>query len=254
VILADHLSGLPKELRDAIEDTYSSVIDHFLREEWDDAQGDAGRFSEAVLRYLEWKTSGKYTPIDGKSKPGRAKVINAAKNDVALPPTLRAQLPLAIELVMDFRNNRNAAHLGSIKPNKMDASCVVQNATWIVGEVVRLESSAESVEVQALLDQLAERHVPLIQHVGGVPVILKADMPAADRALVLLYQHGEALSLATLRTWAEYSHVTRWKEDVIRPLHRAKLVHLSPDGTVNLLRPGELRAQRLLLEAGAVAA
>lgn len=253
-MIQSHLAGLPLDLSAALEETYQDIIDHFMREEWDDAQVDAGRFSEAVLRYLEWKSSGTFTPIDGKRKPNRSKVIAAARNAVVLAPTLRAQVPQAVELMMDFRNNRNTAHLGSIRPNKMDAACVTQNATWVVGEIIRLESDRSVQEIQAFLDQLAERHIPLVQRVGETLVVLNAALSAAEKALVLLYQNGAAVPLNTLRQWAEYSNTTQWRKLVIDRLHKDKLIHLDASGLVHLLRPGELRAQQILLASRSGAA
>src|SRR3954471_20385375 len=108
--LTPHLASLPHDLAEALNSTYRDVMGHFLREEWDDAQVDAGRFCEAALRYLEFKMVGTFTPIDGKSKPDRKTTVNKAKQDTALAPSLRAQMTQSIELTMDFRNNRNSAH------------------------------------------------------------------------------------------------------------------------------------------------
>jgi hypothetical protein len=91
VILADHLSCLPTELAHAVETQYRNLLDHYLKEEWDDAQVDAGRFSEAVLRVIQWHMTGSYTPIDGRSSPSRKQVLTQAAQNTNLPPTLRLQ-------------------------------------------------------------------------------------------------------------------------------------------------------------------
>jgi hypothetical protein len=249
VTLAEHLATLPQDLAEAISDTYRSVMNHFLTGEWDDAQVDAGRFCEAALRYLEWKMAASFTPIDGKSKPNRKVTVNKAANDTGLPPTLRAQLPQSIELVMDFRNNRNSAHLGNIDANKMDATCVVQNVTWMVGEIVRLETNQPISNVQVLLDQLAERHVPLVQTVNGRPIVIRPGMDAADKAVVLLYQRAESVPIQTLREWTGYRNATRWRDTILRGLRRKAFVHVE-NGNVTLLYPGEAHAQKLILAAG----
>jgi hypothetical protein len=244
-----HLQSLPADLADAIGDTYRNVMDHFLKGEWDDAQVDAGRFCEAALRYLEWKMTGKFTAIDGTSKPNRKNTVNKAQQDASLPPSLRAQMPQSIELTMDFRNNRNSAHLGNIDANKMDATCAVQTVTWMVGEIVRLETQKPPAEVQRLLDQLAERHIPLVQTVNGRPIILDPHMEAGDKALVLLYQQAKPVPIHTLRQWADYGNSSRWKNTVIKGLEKKRHVHVD-NGDITLLIPGEARAQKLILDAG----
>jgi hypothetical protein len=49
VSLRDHLTALPAELADALEQQYRNIMEHFLLQEWGDAQVDAGRFAEGVL-------------------------------------------------------------------------------------------------------------------------------------------------------------------------------------------------------------
>lgn len=249
VDLRSHLGSLPPDLAEALEDTYRSTMDHYLQGEWGDAQVDAGRFCEAALRHLEWRMSNSYTPIDGKSRPNRKVTVGKATKDVTLPPSLRAQVPTSIELMMDFRNNRNSAHLGNIDANRMDASCVVQNATWVLGEIMRLETQQSPTTVQRLIDQLAERHIPLVQKVNGRPIVLNAKLAAGDKALVLLYQWSEPVDIQTLREWAGYGNASRWRNQVIPKLQKQSLVHVEAN-LVTLLIPGEAHAQQIVLEAG----
>lgn len=248
--LSSHFGLLPQDLGEALASTYRDVMDHFLKMEWDDAQVDAGRLCEAMLRYLEWKMSGAYTPIDGKSKPKRKPVVGRAANDTNLAPSLRAQMPQAIELILDFRNNRNSAHLGNIDANKLDASTVVANATWLVAEVVRLETKKPPAEVQALIDRLTERHVPLIQTVQGEPILLTPGLGANERALVVLYQQAKPVQMQQLREWVGYSNSSRWRTSVISNLRRKAFVHVDKEDNVTPLVPGEAEAQRIVLAAG----
>jgi hypothetical protein len=247
--LTPHLTTVPNDLAAALNSTYREVMGHFLREEWDDAQVDAGRFCEAALRYLEFKMTRSFTPIDGKSKPDRKATVNKAKQDTALAPSLRAQMTQSIELTMDFRNNRNSAHLGNIDANKMDAATAVQNVTWMVGEIVRLETQKPPTEVQRLLDQLAERHVPLVQTVNDRPIVLQPKMDAGNKVLVILYQRAKPVPVRKLQAWVGYVNGTRWRDTVLRGLQKKALIHVEND-EVTLLYPGEAAAQKLVLEAG----
>lgn len=245
--LAEHLTSLPKELADAVEQQYRNLMEHFLLGEWDDAQVDAGRFAEGVLRVLQWHMKGRHTPMDGKSKPNRKAVVNEAKEDSTLDPSLRLQIPVATELVMDFRNNRNAAHLGGVDANKLDATCVVQLASWVMAELVRLETQMPAADVQMILDRMAERHVPVIKMVGDRPIVLSASFSAAERTLVLLYNHNGPVPVSVLRVWAEYANATRWVRDVLRGLAKSRMIHVE-DGEVHLLTPGSMEAERLIAE------
>jgi hypothetical protein len=246
VTLGEHLASLPSELADALEQQYRNVIEHFILSEWDDAQVDAGRFGEGVLRVLQWHMKKRYTPMDGKSKPNRKAVVNDAAQDTNLTASLRQQIPQAVELIMDFRNNRNAAHLGGVDANKLDASCVVQLASWIMAELVRLETNKDAASVQLILDRMAERQVPVIEMVGDRPVVLNAALSAGEKALVLLYNHNGPVHFRVLRDWAEYGNATRWTTEVVPKLKRQRYVHQDQDGMLHLLTPGTIEAEKLV--------
>jgi len=247
VKLDKHLASLPSELSEALERTFSAAIDHFLKQEWDDAQVDGGRFAEAVLRYLQWRQKGSFTPIDGRSKPHRKSTINKVTQDSELPDSLRTQVAQSVELIMDFRNNRNSAHLGDIDANRLDAITVIQLVQWIMGEIVRLETQATPAEVQLLIDDLAQPYVPLVQYVEDTPTVLDPEMEAADKALVLLYEAGGSSTVARLREWAEYANSSRWRKSVLAGLAKEKMIQVRSDN-VHLLHPGHARAQKLLVQ------
>lgn len=247
--LDDHLASIPPELASALERTFLATVDHFLKQEWDDSQVDGGRFAEAVLRYLQWRFKGSFTPIDGRSKPNRKAVVNKVAQDSSLPDSLRTQIVQAVELVMDFRNNRNSAHLGDLDANRLDAITVVQLNQWILAEIVRLETQASSSEVQALIDDLSQPYVPLIQYVDDRPIVLDPHLGAADKALILLYQSGGRSTVSVLREWAEYANASRWRTQVLAGLAKAKLVQIEGEN-VHLLHPGQAQAQKLLVDHG----
>jgi hypothetical protein len=245
VSAAEDLTSLPTELAVAIEKQYQNVMEHFLLSEWDDAQVDAGRFAEGALRALQWHMKGRYTPMDGKSKPNRKVVVGDAVQDTSLEPSLRLQVPQALELILDFRNNRNVAHLGGVDANKLDATCVVQLTSWVMAELIRLDTDLDAQDVQAIIDRLAERHIPVIEMVGDRPVIIDGQLPAGDRALVLLYNHNGPVSIGQLRDWTEYRNTSRWAKEVLPGLSRQRLIHVE-DGYVHLLTPGSIEAERLV--------
>ena len=66
--------------------------------------------------------------------------------------------------------------------------------TWTLAEIIRLETQQPADQVQELIDTLAQPYVPLIEKVDGEPVVLDPDMPAADKALVLMYDHRKPLT------------------------------------------------------------
>ena len=247
--LRTHLAGLPAELADAVEAEYLHLVEHMTKSEWDDAQVDAGRFCEAVLRVIEWHTADAYTPIDGKNRPDRKKVVNAVAKNTTLPSSLRLQIPQCVELMMDFRNTRNAAHLGNVDASRTDATCVAQLATWVTCELVRLETQRPPSEVQTLIDQLSARHVPLVQIVNGRPVLLNPSLSAEERAVVILQQQARPVQVDELRRFTEYGNTTRWRRTIIPGLVKKRWAFVDDDDNAHLLEPGAAVADKLILAA-----
>lgn len=240
-----YLPNIPPELSKALEDEYTKLSFHFAKTEWDESQMDAGRFGEAVLRILEWYSQKTYTPLDGRSKPDRKKVVNlVAKNNI-LDPSLRLQIPQMVELIMDFRNNRNAAHLGGVDPNRLDAVTVIQLASWITAELIRIEASLSVREVQSIMDQMADRQVPIIHEISGRPIVLDTELKAESRAVLLLHKVNQPVHLDVLRDWTEYKNTTIWRKNIIKKMARKKLIYVDKEKNVHLLPPGEKLASSL---------
>ncbi len=242
--LEGYLTKLPEELRNVLESEFSSLAEHISLGEWDDAEVDAGRYSEAVLRVLEWQMDGAYTPIDGQQKPNRKKVVNKASNDTALAPSMRFQIPALTELLMDFRNNRNAAHLGNIDPGSIDGSTVHQMASWILAELVRIYGKATQQETQAILDELAMRPIPLVYEVADTKLVLSNSFSTKDKVLLLLSSEGGVADDMTLAKWCEYKNSTRFRSSILKKLAIEKMVYIE-GRRVHLLPPGSIRASEI---------
>lgn len=222
--LHKHLTSLPTQLAEALEREFSKLRDRYRRQDWEPGQLSGGKFSEAILRYVEWRDSGTYTPL-GKHVP-RKPIINRAVNNSALPESLRLQIPAIAELIADVRNRRDVGHLrGSVSVNGMDANLVMACASWLLAEIVRLESGGSPAEAQQVVDSLVERRVPIIEEIDGEPVVLNTKLPAKERTLVLLYKkYPDRIPAKTLQGWVDYLNITRFKKLLESEAKEARVV------------------------------
>ncbi len=118
-----------------------------------------------------------------------------------------------------------------------------------MGELVRLETEKDATDVQAVLDGLSERQIPVIEMVESTPVILSTSLSAAEQALVLLYHSEGAVDSLTLRKWVGYGNTTRWRDKVIRQLRSERKIHVDEGDRVHLLMPGRVKAEKIILAA-----
>ena len=231
--LTQHLNSLPDELVAALQTEFQKLHQQYFLAKWEPAQLDGGRFAEAVLRIVQHKDTGIYTPI-GAQLNRKSIVGNVAKN-MALPESLRLQIPALAELVMDFRNNRNSGHLGAIDVNEMDSTFVLNAVNWIVAELIRLETQMSPTDAQAEIKKIIERKVPIIEEIDGRLKCLDSKLNAKTKATIFCYQkYPEVVSLDDLVDWTEYTN---------KGVLRNQLMALNKEGIIDF-RNNEARLTR----------
>lgn len=198
---------------------------------------EGGRFSEAVLRIMQWDATGNFTPL-GDSKFKADQVIRQLEPASSASDSVRFHIPRSLRVIYDIRNKRDTGHLGDgIDPNVQDGTLVVAVMDWVMAELVRLHHSVDPAAAQALIEELVTREVPMIQVFNDKPRIL-ADLRAGDHVLVLLYWAGtEGTTLATLSSWVPPGMRANLRR-TLRQLHDKHLVHFEDDHA-RLTRPGE---------------
>src|SRR3989344_3242981 len=155
----------------------------------------------------------------------------------ALPKSLRLQIPILAELVMDFRNDRNVGHLGTIDVNEMDSAFVLNASNWIVAELIRLETQMSPADAQAEIKKIIERKVPIVEEIGGRLKCLNPKLDAKTKAVVFCYQkYPEAISLDNLVNWTEYTNKGVLRKQ-LEGLNKASIIDFRND-SAQLTRKG----------------
>jgi hypothetical protein len=108
-------------------------------DDWGPGQLMGGRFAEAMLRVYQHLLGQPWTPF-GTDIPAAQKtaITNAVTNSPAIDDQVRQKTVPLTRLLLDFRNNRDVAHLGGFDANSMDALFVMNSATWVLCELVRV--------------------------------------------------------------------------------------------------------------------
>lgn len=196
-------SGVPADLVTELTAAFAEAKRRYYLGDFRPQSVEGGRFSEAVLRVLQWMTLGTFTPLNDPQFKADPIITGLGQHPAgSFPESVRLHLPRAVRVIYDIRNKRNTAHLSDgIDPNTQDAAIVVATMDWILAELVRLHHNVSATEAQAIIEALVAREVPMIQVFNGLPRVL-ASLPHADLVLVLLYWHGDRpLDRAVLRSW-----------------------------------------------------
>jgi hypothetical protein len=183
---------------------------------------EGGRFCEAAFRLLQHRTSGRFEPVGRPLDVDRVARVLATLPVGAHPDSVRLHIPRALRVVYDVRNARDNAHLGDgIDPNLQDATLVVGLLDWVLAEFVRLHHRVSPDEARRIVDDLVTRRAPVVEDFDGFLKVLRPDLPASARCMVLLYQRGA--------TGAAFTELSAWAKPSMRANLRRTLDGLVDD-------------------------
>ena len=139
--------------------------------------------------------------------------------------SLRVLIPRLLPFLYEIRNNRGVGHVGGdVSPNYRDATAVFSCSNWILAELIRVFHGVSLDEAQTAIDALVERKHPIVWEIERTKRVLDPQMQRADQVLVLLYSSNGWVEEGDLRSWAEYKNTTNFRDLVLWPLHKDRLL------------------------------
>ncbi len=194
-------AGMPADVAGRLLAEYAEAKRRLYLGDHQPTAVEGGRFAEAALRVIEHALFGKHTPFTKNLAQFNAQRLAQFESATSPFDSLRIHVPRALYSVYAVRNKRDAAHLNDgISANLQDSTYVVGVLDWIVAEFVRIYHQVTPGEAQAIIDDLIEREVPIVEEIDGQSVLNRPSMRAADVVLVFLYREGKdkGLSVAEL--------------------------------------------------------
>jgi len=216
----------------------------------------AGKLCEVVLRLLQHVISGASTPFGTKI----ANFADECRKLITSPvgsaiESLRTVMPRAIVFMHTMRSKRGIGHVGGdVEANQIDSAALARSADWIICELVRIYHGLSLEEAQDLVDNLAARELPDIWEVRGKKRVLRQGLAAAQQVLLLLYSDPSSFVLAEdLCDWVEYSQPSMFKRNILRPLHKKRMIEFDEESEVVYLSPvGVQDVEQSILKARAI--
>jgi len=249
------LAGVPATFRARLITAYTGLKAAASEGRSDLAGVRAGKFAEVSLRLLQQVVTGSFTPFGTQIQNFAdecRKLITA--NVPTVVESLRVILPRALVFIYTVRNKRGIGHVGGdVDANTIDVAVITRVADWVMCELIRVYHSLSLEEAQDIVDALASRHVPDVWEVGGKKRVLREGLTGKQQTLLLLYSDPSSVLLAEdLCTWIEYSRLSDFRRDVLRPLHRARWIEFDAElDTVQLSPLGVREVEEKLLDTSA---
>jgi hypothetical protein len=119
----------------------------------------------------------------------------------------------------------------------------------VICEFIRIFHNLSLEEAQALVDALAQRTIPDVWEVAGKKRVLRTGLSYKESTLLLLYSSPDSgVLLEDLMAWVEHSNPTIYRRDVLRQLHRERLIEHDADADVVYISPiGVKKVEREIL-------
>ena len=240
------LSAIPKGLREPLLNEYRSITRNYAEHRWSPSELSGGPFCEIVYSILDGFAKSAYSKKPSKPRDFVGACRKLGSN-TGVPRSFQILIPRALPAMYEVRNNRGVGHVGGdVDPNHMDATLVVSMANWTMAELVRVFHNFSIDDAQALVDNLAERRIPLVWHGSNVKRVLNPAMALKDQILLLISSGAGKVSINDLLDWCEYKNRVYFRR-IVRELHYKRLVELSKDASfVELLPPGFVYVSNLL--------
>jgi len=181
------LKTIPDILEDKLFVEYGEIKRRIQLNDCGSSQLNSGRLAEVVLRIFQHLLGLTVTPFGEDIKPAdKTAIINKVTNDAGIDDHIRQKVTVLVKLLLDFRNNRDIAHLGGFSANKIDASFVLSCANWVVAELVRVYGNYSMEDAQKIIEDIAIPNYPVVFGIEGEDFIARSDLKVKQEVLVLL--------------------------------------------------------------------
>ena len=189
------ISGIPISLSEKLIEEYLDLKKRFSMNDWGPGQLKGGRFAEVLICIFQ-HLLGEFVFPFGTDIPAndKTRILNTIQQHPTIDLHIRQKVVALTRLLLDFRNNRDVAHLGGFDANSMDTLFVMTAATWTLCELIRVLGGHQMAEAQKIVDGLSVKEYPVIMEFDGELFLTRHDLTAEEEVLVLLTKNSTATS------------------------------------------------------------
>lgn len=231
--------SLPRKLRDELWETFNAILRNYREGKWEPSELNGGKLCEVVYSILKGHVDGRMpnraskprNMVDSCHKLEQADSMNFCRS-------VRIQIPRMLVSLYEIRNNRGVGHIGGdVDPNHMDANAVLYMSKWIMAELVRVFHNVNTEDATKAVDAIVERIIPVLWKVGDKHRILKTTLSMKEKTLVILFMVNDWIQESDLVDWVEHTNASTYRRDVLRKLHKKKLVEYDKENKKAKISP-----------------
>lgn len=232
------IAGIPPEISAKLIEEYLEIKKRFAMNDWGPSQLMGGRFAEAALRAYQHLLADVVTPFGMDiAAADKTRIMNRVQSAGTIDDHIRQKTVPLVRLLLDFRNNRDVAHLGGFNANSMDSLFVMTGATWILCEFIRVYGGYTMPQAQEIVDGLSVKEYPVIVERNGELFIARHDLEAKQEVLVWLMRSASAPS-SVLESKVSDSNKSRVRNK-LKEMVADKLIGIAANGDYFIMPRGQ---------------
>jgi hypothetical protein len=222
-----------------------SMERRYALRDWEPATLDGGQFTEAASRILYHQDSTNLNKTKGVASC--LNYIEDSKLSHAYPDAKSARhTAKVLRAIYKFRSDRGAIHIApGYTANQMDAKLLLDNARWVLAEILRVFWTTDQGAVAKAIRELIQFEIPVVGQYGDRLLVQRTDCTIEEEILILLHHAGEdGLSRTQIGEYVgrDPSSVTRALQRLISPRLRqiiklgSSTYHLTDIGSRRVLQ------------------
>ena len=237
------INGISAQVSTKLIEEYLEIKKRFAMNDWGPGQLKGGRFAEAVLRAYQHLLGDAVTPFGTDIVAAeKTSIMNRVQTAGTIDEHVRQKTVPLVRLLLDFRNNRDVAHLGGFDANGMDTMFVMTCATWVLCEFIRVYGGYAMSDAQEIVDGLSVKEYPVIIERNGELFIARHDLGTKEEVLIWLMRNAGAPS-SVLKTKVRDSNKSRVRTK-LKEMVAGKLIDLAADGDYFIMPRGQAQVTK----------
>lgn len=209
------LTNIPQFIQDKLLDEYIDIKKKYFLGDWSSGQLKSGRFGEVIIRIFQILLNEPHTPFGNNiSSSEKTRIINNVVSSKNIDMHIRQKVTSLTRLLLDFRNNRDSAHLGGFNANHMDAYFTMSAANWIIAELIRVYSGLSMDKVEEIISEITIKDFPLIINIEGDQFISSPNFTSKQETLILLYHNPKGLEYNFIFKKTKNKNTTEFKRQL----------------------------------------
>lgn len=230
-----NLKRIPDALSIRLTEAYERINSRYRALDFEHHETSVGKFCEVILRIFQNELGMEVTPINEGIRESK-QIIKAIQKKEELDVSIRKRIAPLVEILLSFRNERDAAHVGDIDLGHIDTNFTFYATRWIYAELLRVYGGLDKEKLQVEVNRTAEIIWPDLVDIEGEKVVVNPKLTSKETIVTLLKDGNKGFD-EIFELNAKEQNKSRLKK-TLKTLERNKIIYFQKEKKYYVIMPG----------------